>query len=647
MCGIAGFIGFKDNIALAENANRIQQHRGPDNHQIWNDEYIALAHRRLSIIDLSEAGNQPFEKYDLVIVFNGEIYNYKELQGKLESEKGTIFSTSSDTEVVLEMFYNYGASCLDHFLGMFAFAIYNKTDKSLFIARDHFGIKPIFYTSINGGFAFSSELKTLVNIPGFNKTINPKSLVSCLNYLWVSGDETMFEGCDKLSPAHHLTYTEDAEIEITRYWELEDRQPLERPEQDVIDEVGNLIEESVNRHMVADVPVSSFLSGGLDSSLIAVLAKKKNRQLSTYTISTSKEDKKIEQMPDDEKYANIVANSFQLDHNVIQISPDILSEFPKMVCTLDEPIGDPAAINTYLICKAAREKGVKVLLSGMGADEIFFGYRRQKATLMAIKYNKLPAFVKRMNLSVVNKLPVKLFGKGFKFGRWAKRFLTFATLPTDEAYMRSYSYYDSKELKQLLKQKYTPAIETINQEHKALFNSKYKGDVINQMCNTDIKMFMLGLNLTYSDRASMAASVEVRVPFIDKIMITKAMQIPGNLKIKKGISKYILKKAAEKYLPKEIIYRPKASFGAPIRSWISNELKDMVDDLLSEENINKRGFLNYSFVKKIIDSDRSGESDNAYQIYQLLTLELWCREYLDTNLKQNITPQFETINTEL
>lgn len=633
MCGIAGFIGFEDNIALAEKANKIQEHRGPDNHQVWHDDYIALAHRRLSIIDLSEAGNQPFEKYDLVIVFNGEIYNYKELQEKLKKEKGTTFSTSSDTEVVLEMFYNYGVSCLDHFLGMFAFAIYNKTDKSLFIARDHFGIKPLFYNSINGGFAFSSELKTLVSIPGFDKTINPKSLVSCLNYLWVSGDETMFKGCQKLPPAHYLTFTKEKGITLKQYWELEDvQQEIKKTEKELIEEVQNMVEESVNRHMVADVPVSSFLSGGLDSSLIAVLAKKKNKQLSTYTISTSEKDKQIEKMPDDEKYADIVADKYNLDHNVIEITHDnILSEFPKMVSTLDEPIGDPAAINTYLICKAARKKNVKVLLSGMGADEIYFGYRRQKATLMAIRYNKLPGFVKKTNLLIVNKLPVKLFGKGFKFGRWAKRFLSFATLPVDEAYMRSYSYYDSKELKDLLKQEYAPAVDILKHEHKELFYSKYKGDVINQICYTDIKMFMLGLNLTYSDRASMAASVEVRVPFIDKVVITEAMKIPGHLKIKEGISKYILKKASEKYLPKEIIYRPKASFGAPIRSWISNELKGMVDDLLSKENINKRGFLNYSFVKNLIDNDRNGQSDNAYQIYQLLTLELWCREYLDKN----------------
>ena len=400
-------------------------------------------------------------------------------------------------------------------------------------------------------------------------------------------------------------------------------------EKDIINDVANMVETSVKRHMVADVPVSSFLSGGLDSSLIAVLAKKHNDKLSTYTISTLLKDKKIEQMPDDEKYANIVANTFHLDHNVIQISPDILKELPHIVRTLDEPIGDPAAINTYLICKAARQKGVKVLLSGMGADEIYFGYRRQKATLLAVKYNKLPGFVKSTTAMLVNMLPVKMFGNGFKLGRWAKRFISFATLPIDQAYMRSYSYYDTKELKELLKNDYDPAIEAVKEEHKSLFKSKYKNDLINQICNVDTQMFMLGLNLTYTDRASMAASVEVRVPFIDKLVVTKAMQIPGHLKIKGGVSKYILKKAAEKYLPKEIIYRSKASFGVPIRSWISNDLRSMVDELLSEQSVNKRGFMNYSFVKKLIENDRSGEEDKAYQIYQLLTLELWCREYLD------------------
>lgn len=629
MCGIAGFIGYENNAQLAASSNFVQQHRGPDNAQVWNDDYIALAHRRLSIIDLSEAGNQPFLKDNFVLIFNGEIYNYRELQTKLRNEKKVTFISSSDTEVVLEMYRNYGIECLDYFIGMFAFAIYDKDSKTTFIARDHFGIKPLFYTCVNGGFAFASELKALIKIPGFDKTINPKSLASCLNYLWISGRETMFKNCFKLQPAHFLFYKNTGELKIQKYWELNDKIKDGEPERIITEKLFETISSSVSRHMIADVPVSSFLSGGLDSSLISVLAKNKTGELSTYTIGTSRADKKIEKMPDDEKYAKLVADKFDLQHNTIIVNPDIVKELPAIVRALDEPIGDPAAINTYLICKAARQKGVKVLLSGMGADEIFFGYRRQKATLVAIRYKKIPAFLRKTFEFGANLLPVRVGRKGFKFGRWAKRFVSFANLPIDESYMRSYSYYDKPGLKNLVAESYSSGIEDLYTEHKELFYSKYNGDIINQICNIDIHMFMLGLNLTYSDRASMAASVELRVPFIDKDVISDAMQIPGHLKIKNGISKYILKKAAEKILPKEIIYRPKAAFGAPLRSWVSKELRPMVDDLLSETNVRKRGFLNYPCVKKMIDKDRSGAEDYAYQIYQLLTLELWCREYLD------------------
>ncbi|MGN6532208.1 MAG: asparagine synthase (glutamine-hydrolyzing) [Ginsengibacter sp.] len=629
MCGIAGFTGFQNNIILAENANEIQRHRGPDNSQIWYDENIALAHRRLSIIDLTEAGNQPFQKDNLVIAFNGEIYNYKELQQKLVKEKNVEFISSSDTEVILEMYKHYGKESLGFLIGMFAFAIYNIQTSELFLVRDHFGIKPLFYTQINDGFAFSSELKTLIDIPGFNKSINHKALVSSINYRWVSGNESMFNDCFKLPPAHYILYHKHSGIKLVKYWELGEEINLNSNENEIAGEIEETIKKSVERHMVADVPVSSFLSGGLDSSLISVLAKKTNHALSTFTIGTSEKDQEIEKMPDDEKYAKLIADSFGFDHHVIKISPDIIKDLPEMVKILDEPIGDPAAINTYLICKSARQKGVKVLLSGMGADEIFFGYRRQKATLLALRFNKLPTLAKSIIIKIVRLLPVKLFGKGFKLGRWAKRFTGFANMPIDQAYMRSYSYFDHAELKALLTPDYWTAIEQINDEHKRTFEAKFKNDPINRICNTDLSMFMLGLNLTYTDRASMAASVEVRVPFIDKLVITKAMQVPGNLKYKDGESKYILKKAAETFLPGKIIYRPKASFGAPIRSWISNDLKDMVDDLLSKENIEKRGFFNYEFINKMIDNDRKGIDDNAYQIYQLLTLELWCREYLD------------------
>lgn len=629
MCGIAGYMGFDNLPELVMSANKTQNKRGPDNQSAWQDDYIALAHQRLSIIDLSENANQPFMKHDFVIVFNGEIYNYKELKNELECKHNIIFNTASDTEVVLEMYKTFGFKCLDSLIGMFAFSIYNAISKELILVRDHFGIKPLYYAKTRDTFAFSSELKTLLKIPGFNKKINSKSLASCLNYLWVAGNESIFQGTFKVPPAHYMVLNASGELTIQKYWELKEDVVKSNEESIIVKNLETVLSSSINRHMVADVPVSSFLSGGLDSSLISVIAKSQHPDLTTYTISTQQKDKKAEQMPEDDKYAKLVSDKFAIKNHQIKIDSNIIKELPFIVKVLDEPIGDPAAIITYLICKEARQQGVKVLLSGMGADEIFGGYRRHKATVMALKYNRLPSIIKSTISIVVKVLPVKIMGYGFKLGRWAKRFLTFTNLPEHETYMRSYSYYSYNELKKLIKEEHWSGIDEIYKEHEVLFHSKYNNDNINKMCHTDISMFMLGLNLTYTDRASMAASVEVRVPFIDKLVVEEAMSIPGHLKIKKGISKYILKKASEKHLPKEIIYRPKASFGAPIRSWISNDLKPMVDDLLSEANVIKRDLLNYSFVKKLIDEDREGRADNAYQIYQLLTLELWCREYLD------------------
>jgi len=631
MCGIAGFINFQNSVELAKKANEIQKHRGPDYQGTWNDDYVALAHQRLSIIDLSERSNQPLEKNELVIVFNGEIYNYKELKKQLIEKNSKIsFTSTSDTEVVLEYYRYYQEEALQYFRGMFAFAIYDKNTKKLFAARDHFGIKPFFYTQIGKSFAFSSELKTLTILPGFDHSINADGLVNAINYLWLPSDKTIFNACYKLNPGHYLSYEENGSYEIKKYFDLDNRNNITSDESKIIENLDSCLKDSISHHLIADVPVSAFLSGGLDSSFISVLAKKQLKSLSTYTIGTNSNDKKIEKMPADEKYAKKLAEKFNFDHNEIIIEPDILELLPKIVYHLDEPIGDPAAINTFLICEAASKKGVKVLLSGMGADEIFLGYRRQKALLFALKYRRLPNQLKKIIKLFINSLPVKFFGRGFRFARWSKKFISFAELPLSEAYRMSYSYYSKDELLELFDGKFKHEIEVLRDSHKMLFENKELDDIENKMCFTDINMFMEGLNLTYSDRASMACSVEVRVPFIDKEVVKYAMNIPGHLKFKNRESKYILKKVAEKYLPKDIIYRPKASFGAPIRSWISGELKPLVDELLSVENIERRGFFNPVYIQKLIENDRRGIEDNAYRIYQLLTLEIWCKQFLDT-----------------
>lgn len=628
MCGLAGFINYSLNEQFREDVHKIQGHRGPDSKGDYHNEKIMLLHQRLSIIDLDVRSAQPFIKGNLILVFNGEIYNYKDLKSEILTKHSIEFKTTSDTEVLLELYRIHGKECLQMIRGMFAFAIYNKESGETFLARDHFGIKPLFYTSEGNRFAFASELKTLTLLPDFNTEMNTTQLVAGVNYLWVPGDEAIFKNVYKVPAGHFLTITSDGKFEKHKYYNPEE-DIVTSSEEENIAHLDQTFRESVEMHMTADVPVSAFLSGGLDSSLICALASGYSSGLSTYTIGTSPQDKLIEKMPADERYAAKLATSMGFDHHEIIVKPNIVENLPFITRMLDEPIGDPAAINTWLICKAAHESGVKVMLSGMGADELFFGYRRQMATLKAASFQKLPKALRNSIKSMTEFLPVKAFGKGIKWTRWAKRFMGFANMEIDEAYRRSYSYYENKGLAGLFNKDITEEIHDIENAHSSVFNSAYRGDPVNQMCRTDISFFMNGLNLTYTDRAAMAASVEVRVPFVDKEVVQLAMQTPANLKYKGGEQKYLLKKMAEKYLPKDIIYRPKASFGAPIRSWISNDLSEMVGDMLSEKVIRERGIFNEKKVVKMIDDDRKGKSDYAYQLYYLLTLEHWMKYYMD------------------
>jgi asparagine synthase (glutamine-hydrolysing) len=631
MCGIAGLVNFQEPRELIRNTQSLQGHRGPDHQGQRIHDQVVLVHQRLSIIDPSERSNQPFVKDGLVIVFNGEIYNYESIREQLRKERRVEFITTGDTEVVLEAYRHWGTRCFDRFIGMFALAIVDERRASLLVARDHFGIKPLYYLQSGIRFAFASELKTLLAIPGLSRSLNRFSLLGSLNYLWTPGDESIIEGIHKVPPAHFL----EADLEsgairrIERYWEL-DTEPFAQTEDQLVGALREVLEASVKRHMVADVPVSSFLSGGLDSSYISALAAQHTPRLSTYTIGTRKQDQRIEKMPDDEKYAALIARRFGFDHHAIVIRPDIVHDLETMVRRFDEPIGDPAAINTYLICKQAREHGVKVLLSGMGADELFFGYRRQAATLLASRYRAIPGAIRTPIERVLEAVPVRIHRRGFRTGRWVRRFIGLAGLPVERGYRRSYSYYDDDQYARLLQGDFSGEVRKLNEQHRAYFYERSNTDLQNRMCFTDLHLFMAGLNLSYSDRASMAASVEVRVPFIDREVVQFAMKVPGRLKYKNGESKYLLKKAAESVLPRRVIYRPKAAFGAPIRSWISGELRPMVMDLLSERRINRRGIFKYEAVKKLIDDDRAGVADNAYQIYHLMTLELWFTQHLGT-----------------
>lgn len=629
MCGIVGLYNTAGLAASLPPALAALAHRGPDASGIFRFDgagaSAALGHRRLSIIDLSTAANQPFVKEGLALVYNGEIYNYRELARELAAS-GVRFATGSDTEVVMEAWRRWGRGALARLRGMFAFALLDTRSGKLVLARDHFGIKPLFIARRGTGLVFASELKAIRALLPDDLAIDPAAAVASLLYYWIPETRCIYRGVSKLAPGSWLEISPDGRIASGAFWSPAEDLPRAAGAGVTPAELGDIIRDSVAAHLVADVPVSCFLSGGLDSSLLAALAVDLGHKLDGYTISFRTADKRLEDMPDDLPYAQAVAARLGMTLHPIEIAPDLASMLPRMVDTLEEPIGDPAAINTFLICQAAREAGVKVLLSGMGADEIFAGYRKHYACLLARRYQSLPAWLREGVIRpTVARLPVAGRRRGYRLLRWAKRFQSFADLPEEAAFRRSYTQYDEDEFRRMLDPALLPLIDEVLAEHRQIYWEGPADDQVNRMCFTDLRLFMPGLNLTYTDRASMAASTEVRVPYIDKEVVAAAFAIPGRQKVVGSERKAILKRAAERWLPKEIIYRSKALFSAPLRAWIRRDLREPVNALLGGTLV-RSGFLNREFVRDLIDADRQGRGDRSKEIWHLLTLETWLRQ---------------------
>ena len=630
MCGIAGSYQQADGLKLVDIMTERIAHRGPDANGVWNHEddrvSVQLGHRRLSIIDLSAAADQPLSKNGLTLVYNGELYNYKELRAELAS-RGVSFVTSSDTEVVLEAWRYWGPASLPRLRGMFAFALADEKTGELFLARDPLGIKPLFYLRRGEGALFASELKALISAVGPELRIEPGALVASMLYYWVPEQFCAIEGVRKLPAGSWARLRPDGRLDVEHYWQVADvaREAEAGIGRGAAPDLGRVIEESVAAHLVADVPVSSFLSGGLDSSIVTVLAHRAAQEIDAYTITFRPEDQRLEAMPDDAIYARKVAAQFGVKLHEIEISPDIVDLLPRMVDALDEPIGDPAAINTLLMCEAARARGVKVILSGMGADELFGGYRKHLACVMASRYARLPRLPRAGVRFAVDRTPVTFGGRGLRYARWAKRFLTFAELPEEPRFRRSYTLYDPDDLAGLLNPDLRGQVDRIIDGHRDIYTDNSLPDEVNRMCLADARLFLPGLNLAYTDRASMAASVEVRVPFVDRVVAQAAFAIPGRDKIRGRQGKLALKQAAEKWLPREIVYRPKASFGAPLRGWVRNDLQEVINDVLVRGELVGSGIIRAGALDRLIQDERAGHQDNAKQIWQMLTMELWYR----------------------
>ncbi|MDG9706993.1 asparagine synthase (glutamine-hydrolyzing) [Streptomyces sp. DH10] len=627
MCGIAGTYRWPDGKAVTDRLTETLAHRGPDGagrygHPVGDGE-VQLGHRRLAIIDLSGTGAQPMVSDGLALTYNGELYNAPELRAELAAA-GVRFRGTSDTEVLLEAWRRWGTDCLPRLRGMFAFGIFDERTGELVLVRDQLGIKPLFLLRRGTGLAFASELKALAAATGGKLEVDHTALVASLLYYWVPDSRCAFREAEKLPPGSWLRCRPDGRVERGRYWNLRDVAHEARDGEPP--DLAAVVEESTRRHLLSDVPVATFLSGGLDSSYLTALAARHRPGISAYTIGFRAEDAKFEAMPDDLRYARQVARRFGVDLHEIEIAPNVLDLLPRMTYHLDEPIGDPAAINTYLICSAAREAGIKVMLSGMGADELFAGYRKHLANLLALRYQRVPRPVRRGLSRAVDRLPVATSRRGYRSVRFAKRFLSFADLPEETAFRRSYTMYDQEELLALVAPDLAGTVEDVLTEHADTYQDNDLDDFVNRMCLTDARMFLPGLNLAYTDRSSMAASTEVRVPYVDVEVVRAAFAVPGDRKIVGRQGKAVLKEAAASVLPREIVYRPKGLFSAPLRAWMSRDLAPLVREVVHDGELVRSGLLRRDALARMVAEDAAGQRDFSKHLWHVLTLEYWYRD---------------------
>lgn len=630
VCGIAGLLRC-GSPHLLQRMTDVQGHRGPDDAGLtWFDETgSGLGNRRLAIIDLSPAGHQPMSNEDrtLWITYNGEIYNYREIREQLQS-LGHTFRSKSDTEVVLKAYAEWGYDCLARLNGMFAFAVYDTSKDELFAARDRLGIKPFYYSHQGDRFLFASEIKGLL-ASGLVESRPDLTALHTPARFQIS-PHTGFAGIRKLPPAHYLVFS-DRRLTLHCYWRL---QPSEREEigpQEAREQLDELLRDAVRLQMIADVPVGVYLSGGLDSSLVsALMARLTREQIHSFTIAFSPEDQRFEKMPDDRGYARRVAELLGFEHHEEEVRADIVDLLPRITWHLDEPLADPAAINVYLLSEMARQRGIVVMLNGMGGDEVYGGYRKHLGCLYAETYQAVvPSVVRRIVEELSRAMPVATSRQGLRTARWLKRFLSFASLPPLERYLASDLALSAEQYARLMKS--GPAYrETLYYRSQREAFEAAKVSYLTRMCLNDTLFFLADHNLTYSDKAAMAAGVESRPPLIDHRLVEYMFTLAPALRIRGMVQKYLLKKVAERYLPRDVVYRPKAPFGSPLRSWIRGPLSEMVGDLLSEAAVRARGLYNPSVVTELIEADRRGEEDNAHVIWTLLTNEIWFRTFFES-----------------
>ena len=617
---------------------------------------MALGNRRLQILDLSPLGHQPMVSRDSrwVLSFNGEIYNYVELRRELEA-KGHTFRSKTDTEVLLAALVEWGPGALDRLRGMFGFALWDDVEGTLTLARDRLGIKPLYYACVGESIAFGSEIKAVLASGLVESRLDMEALRGYLRLLWVPEPKTLLAGIVKLEAGSILTWKAGVSS-IRRYWDVP---PVDPGCRDLSEEVATerlraALDTAIRRQLRADVPVGILLSGGLDSTAVLYSAAAAGiTGLRSYSIAFRSSDRLKEGALDDSRFARLAAASLGSKHTEIRLTPDVVSLLPKMVRHLEDPVADPASINTYLLCMAARETST-VLLSGAGGDELFGGYTKHVSTMVASHYQRLPAGLRRHVVEpLFERLPVAVGGLGLRSIRFAKKFLKYAGAPRFERFIGYSSYYDAAGLEELLGGDPRAAVDPTAGvvPLQEAWDSRGGEDLVDRMTYVDLRYYLPGLGLLYADKAGMAASVEVRVPLLDEDVVDLVARLPARFKIRNLDTKILLRRAMRGRIPESILRRPKAPFSAPLRSWLRGELVPLISDFLDPGRVIERGILNPASVHRLVSEHRRGSEDHSLRIWALLTLETWLQEFCDGQDRYRVpdsipVPQSSDIVTE-
>jgi asparagine synthase (glutamine-hydrolysing) len=619
MCGIAGIMSFDGKPVSLEELREMCAaliHRGPDDEGFYlgKGKGVGLGMRRLSIIDL-QTGRQPVHNEDgtVWVVFNGEIYNFRDLRRTLE-QRGHVFSTATDTEVIVHLYEDFGPQCVEHLRGMFAFALWDDHRKTLLLARDRLGIKPLYYAVVNGRLLFASELKAILQVPEVERSLNWQAVSHLFTSLTTPPAESIIAGVRKLEPGHLLTASPGKEPQIKRYWEVRFEPDYSRSEEDYAEELRELLQESVSLHLVSDVPLGVFLSGGIDSSaIVATMARLAPGPIKTFSIGFP--DRDFNELD----YARLVAKRFGTDHHELILEPDVVDNLEDLAWYLDEPFGDPSAIPTYMVSKLAAEH-VTVVLSGDGGDELFAGYDRYLVEGRERRFRFVPARIKRV-LGLLSRLMPE--------GMSGRNLLRHFSLPEVERYLDALTLFRFEDKQHLFRNE---ALERISHYDPCRLEAEELKHAdrhwLTRLQALDLMRYLPLDILAKVDRMSMAHSIEARVPLLDHKVVEFAATIPPELRLRNGTTKYIFKRAMRGVLPDSILNRPKHGFGVPLGRWFRGQLGNFVRELLLSETSRQRGIFNTTYIEQLVQRHENGR-DLDIHLWTVISFELWCRTFLD------------------